>query len=210
MKLLTILLLTAATVSADELPPLMLGTLPNGLVFENTTTEIDLQVITDETASCRFDTERLTEFSEMSYTLDSLDQTTHTAIWESPTPGESRALYARCKDVDNNINTDPHTLYYVMEPLPLDPPGGLHNDRSTPTFRWTASTSDQIVGYIIYYSSEGVQEVVQEVMVNVMASEGTSYTFPQLAYGTYTISIAAYNDYANPSERSPAITYEVY
>jgi len=80
------------------------GTLPAG------TTQVDLQVTTNEPATCRWSDTASTAYADMAATFDTTGGTSHSTTIDGLANGQSYTRYVRCMDAENNANSDDYTI----------------------------------------------------------------------------------------------------
>jgi len=86
----------------DVLAPNMTVVSPNESNFSSGTTQVLLNVSTNENSTCRYDTSDVT-FGSMANTLNSTSNFTHTSNFTSLTDGTNYSFYVKCQDLVSNV-----------------------------------------------------------------------------------------------------------
>ncbi len=90
------------------------------------TTEITLNVSTNEIATCRYDTAAGTAFRSMPNNFSSTRSTTHLQLITGLSDGNSYQFYVRCIDTAGNFNTSDFLITFFIEIQSTIPPPPLN------------------------------------------------------------------------------------
>ena len=99
---------------ADELEPLIIESFPYNQAVTSTDNKIELRLLTNEAASCKFDLSPLDNFTEMRFSLDSTDGLAHSALWPVAALNTRFQLFGRCRDLSGNISLTPHVYTFTV------------------------------------------------------------------------------------------------
>jgi PGF-pre-PGF domain-containing protein len=143
---------TTVTLTFDVTPPAMsIGSPTNDSYLSNDTTWVNLTLLTDETAVCRYNLSNST-FGFASGTLMISDGTNHWSNYSDLHNGSSYTVYYKCNDTSGNVDTNAlvHTFhinetYDTVAPVItiVSPPNGtnLSNDTVTTNVSFTTDES---------------------------------------------------------------------
>ncbi len=93
----------------------------NGIQLPAGTNEVTLTVITNEIATCRYDTDAGTAFRSMPNNFSTSQSTTHVKLITGLSDGNSYQYYVRCIDTAGNFNTNDFLITFFIE-IPSTPP----------------------------------------------------------------------------------------
>ena len=100
------------SVTFDGNAPVRSNGSPSGTLSVGTTS-VDLELNTDETATCKYDTSSGTAYASMSNTFTSTNSTSHSETVSSLTAG-SYTYYVRCIDAATNANTSDYSISFTI------------------------------------------------------------------------------------------------
>ena len=132
----------------DTTPPVILSNLPiNNSALSSGTKQIMVSVVTDENATCKYDTKSGTSYGSMvNYFTDS--GTTHSFTATGLVDGASYGYYVRCKDLSNNFDATDYLVSFsvtatpvVVPPLPTPTNGGSSKSDSSSSKSKSKSTT---------------------------------------------------------------------
>ena len=119
----------------DSTAPVRYDAYPTGILASGTT-EINISLTTNETATCRYSTSAGTSYDAMTNTFSETGSVSHSNLITGLSSGSSYAFYVRCQDSSNNKNTDDLAIEFsVSEPPPSnggDGGGGGAADTTAP------------------------------------------------------------------------------
>jgi hypothetical protein len=120
-----------ATPPPDTNPPIRSNGSPSGTLAMGTTSGT-LELDTDETATCKYDTDGGEAYSAMANTFSSTNSTSHSQSISGLSNGSSYTYYVRCQDDEGtpNINTDDYLITFSVD----DTGGALTNLLSSNTY----------------------------------------------------------------------------
>jgi hypothetical protein len=98
---------------ADTTPPVLSGGAPTGAQPAGTT-QVNLQVATDENATCRTGTVAGTAYGALPLTFTTTGGTTHSRTITGLTNGTSYTYYVRCQDGAGNANTADYAISFSV------------------------------------------------------------------------------------------------
>jgi LysM repeat protein len=104
---------TANLTKADESAPIRSAGSHSGELV-STTTNTTLSLTTDEDSTCKYATAANNTYAEMSDTLETTDNITHTKTISSLTPGTSYTYYVRCQDTATNTNDTDYLISFSV------------------------------------------------------------------------------------------------
>ena len=90
--------------AADTTPPVLSGGQPTGTLAAGTT-QTNLQVTSNEAATCRYSTTAGTSYASMANTFTTTGATNHSTNVTGLTNGSSYTFYVRCQDTAGNPDT---------------------------------------------------------------------------------------------------------
>ena len=99
--------------AADTTPPVLSNGLPTGPLAPGTT-QTNLQVTSNENATCRYATTAGTAFSAMTNTFTTTGATAHSTTVTGLTNGSSYTFYVRCQDIATNANTTDFGITFTV------------------------------------------------------------------------------------------------
>ncbi|WDD98268.1 hypothetical protein [Thalassomonas actiniarum] len=99
---------------ADELEPLVIESFPYNQEVTSTDNKIELRLLTNEAASCRYDLSPSDSFADMRFSLVSVDGLFHSALWPVSTLNTRYQLFGRCRDLVGNISLTPHVYTFTV------------------------------------------------------------------------------------------------
>ena len=100
----TVVSVTVDNTVEDEDEPVVSYPLPSGVQSEGTT-QVTLQVATNENATCKYGSVANTPYGSIASTFGTTGGTTHTQIVTGLRPDTSYEYYVRCSDIYSNITT---------------------------------------------------------------------------------------------------------
>ena len=155
--------------AADATPPVRFDGAPT-VLQPSATTQVDLTLVTDEIATCRYSGSPGTPYDSMPTTFTVVDFVYHSTTVTGLTSGTSNAYYIRCEDSSVNQNSDDFAISFdVSAPDPTPPiitSVQATTGVSTSTIQWT--TDDVSDSTVMYSTTSGT--------LDQTATEGTLVT----------------------------------
>jgi len=102
---------------ADATPPTVSAGYPSGSIAYNTTS-VSMSVVTNESATCKFDTLAGTAYGAMVSTFTTTGGTSHSTTVGGLTNGSNYTRYVRCSDAAANANTSDYTVTWSVANAP--------------------------------------------------------------------------------------------
>jgi hypothetical protein len=124
---------TAGVLTGDNTYPVISGGSPSGAI--STTTSVNLSVITDENATCKYGTVSGTAYGSITSTFGTTGGTTHSQTISGLT-NTTYTYYVRCSDQSSRVNPTDYTVTFSIG-------GGA--DVTPPTVSLTAPTDGDTV-----------------------------------------------------------------
>lgn len=106
--------------TTEDIPPFRFGGAPTGTI-SGTSLNVEITLNTDEFSDCRFDVVPDTEYEVMPFSFNSSGLVVHSAI-VSVTPGSLYVYYVRCRDDEDNYNTDDYQIAFSVNDTPTGNP----------------------------------------------------------------------------------------
>ncbi|WDE04570.1 hypothetical protein SG34_025085 [Thalassomonas viridans] len=106
---------------ADELEPLVIESFPYNDTVSGSDNIIELSLLTNESARCKYDTSPVMSFDAMRYQLASQDGLSHSASWPVAAADTRYQLYGKCRDEWGNTTRTPHVFTFMLS----DDAGGI-------------------------------------------------------------------------------------
>ena len=115
---------TTADSGGDSTPPVRSNGAPSGALSSGTTST-NLTLDTNESATCKYDTDSGVAYASMDTTFTTTGSTSHSSN-VSVSAGNSYTYYVRCTDASTNANTDDYTISFSVAAAsaPASPPPG--------------------------------------------------------------------------------------
>lgn len=107
---------------SDTTPPILSAGLPTGVIARNSVSS-QLQVTTNEAATCKWSQDMGVSYDSMINLFDGLS-TSHTAAIDGLQNGTAYKYYVKCKDFSGNANTTDYTIQFAVDftiPFPTGP-----------------------------------------------------------------------------------------
>ena len=98
----------------DELEPLVIESFPYNEDVVSNDGNIELTLMTNETASCKYDLSPLIGYENMRYNMVSADGINHTSQWPVASLDTRFQLYGKCQDQAGNISQTPHVYTFTV------------------------------------------------------------------------------------------------
>ncbi|MEK7635492.1 MAG: hypothetical protein AAB405_00135 [Patescibacteria group bacterium] len=200
------------TIGVDTSPPYRsngssTGTLPPG------TTSTTLSLITNEAATCKYNTSSGVAYASMAGTFDTTGGTSHSEPLSGLSDGNTYTYYVRCQDSIPNVNTDDYTISFSVaspfstgawveaENCAITSPMATNTESGT-TYVYTPTANS---GSLTCYFTIGTAGLYK-INSNVKAVSGGNDSFFVLTSGVSTVTAdvwdvlnsATYtNDYVN-------------
>lgn len=99
--------------AADVTAPSITSSYPSGTLSAGTT-DLSMWVITNETASCKYDTTSGTAYASQNSTFSTTTGRTHRVDLSGLTNGSTYTYYARCQDEVGNATSTDHTISFSI------------------------------------------------------------------------------------------------
>jgi hypothetical protein len=193
---------------ADTTPPILSNGLPTGTLAAGTT-QTNLQVTTNEAATCRYSTTAGTAYSAMTNTFTTTGATGHSTTVVGLANGGSYAFYVRCQDTSANPNTTDFGITFAVgvpdttnPTVSITAPAG--GATVSGTVNVTANAADNIGVVGVQFLLDGVNLGSEDTSSPYSVSWNTTTT----NNGTHTISARA-RDAAGNTTTTPVTTVTV-
>ncbi|MDA3855126.1 MAG: hypothetical protein PF569_02620 [Candidatus Woesearchaeota archaeon] len=124
---------TTAPEINDTTAPVILSSLPNTNLVSGTT-QVDLEIVTDELAYCHYDDEPNIHYLDQSFAFENTISLTHSNLISNLVDGETYTYYVRCKDLETlfnynmqdyviifSVNDENQTIETVTDPVVTTP-----------------------------------------------------------------------------------------
>ena len=102
---------------SDTTPPVRSGGLPSGEQVYGTT-QVTMQVTTDENATCKYGSSSGVAYASMSNTFSTTGGTSHSTTISGLSNGGSYTRYVRCIDGSSNANTSDYSISWTVASSP--------------------------------------------------------------------------------------------
>ncbi len=99
---------------SDTTPPTRSNPAPSG-VLASTTTSKNISLVTNENATCKYSTSSGVSYDSMSNTFSTTGGTSHSTNVSGLNAGNSYTYYIRCKDGDNNKNSNDFLINFSID-----------------------------------------------------------------------------------------------
>ena len=110
--------------SIDLTPPVRSSGSPSGAQASGTTS-INMTLVTNESATCRYSTVSGTLYASMTDTFGTTGGTSQATTISGLSDGNSYTYYVRCNDLSSNANTDDYTISFsIATPVVFSGGGG--------------------------------------------------------------------------------------
>ncbi|MEP7352902.1 MAG: Ig-like domain-containing protein [Acidobacteriota bacterium] len=110
---------SVSNVALDTLPPQLTGGAPSGTLLAGTT-QAQLSLSTNESATCRYSTIAGIPFATMTSAFSTTGALTHSTPLSGLVSGNSYLVYVRCMDGSQNANTADYAITFSIANLVLD------------------------------------------------------------------------------------------
>jgi subtilisin family serine protease len=101
----------------DSTPPVRTNASPGG-TLSYSTTQTNLSLNTNESASCRYSNNPNTPYNSMPFTFSLTGATAHNTLLSGLNYGQNYAYYVRCIDSAGNANNDDYPIPFAIESHP--------------------------------------------------------------------------------------------
>ena len=100
-------------VGGDSTPPVRSNGAPSG-ILQSGTTQTTMSLTTDESCTCKYDTDGGEAYAAMANTFSTTGGASHSQTISGLSDGNSYTYYVRCEDESSNANTDDYEISWSV------------------------------------------------------------------------------------------------